>query len=565
MQGTDTDNPTGWERFFNNGRAVYLLFWAITMVLYFPAAKAGWVIDAAGWLYSVQYDDFWSYINRTHSTVESLYQFTQFSTYVLYKIWGANVWAWSVLYISLHAANAYLLFSISRKLFQDSGVQKGLTVALCGALLFCCSPYVSEVLNWKACYHYLQGFLLLLLIFKWVVQFQSATKARYAWLAGVVFFISVFSLEIFYLAPLFVVAVAVYYRYVLNGSAQNFRNTLKWFLLPQLLSLAVYFITFFVLYKSFRPHVHNVYSQDLVSYLSKPVKYVYHILFLGRFFSPAVKDKVYAICEQKGVLISFYGLFIGAAILLVSKLGKRQGWVKPALILLFLVMITMALLMPLPFPASSLLVFYDRYCYFTCGFVYLLLALLLISILGKRPAIIVLVLFGGAGLYFTVRLNLYWKQSAYVNNRLLKGLPDPGNKTIILLDLPENMMGAPMIGADPDGEFKALYELFNGKKISNQIYDAMSFNMNSQEEGAHVTVVNDTLVRVTLNQWGTWWWYQGHGGKSYANEAYKLDLVDGGHMYELTLKHPKEQYMLLYMTAANWKTVDMTRKNEDQY
>jgi hypothetical protein len=72
-------------------------------------------------------------------------------------------------------------------------------------------------------------------------------------------------------------------------------------------------------------------------------------------------------------------------------------------------------------------------------------------------------------------------------------------------------------------------------------------------------------VRVLLNQWGTWWWYQGQGGISYENEDYKLDMADMGHWYLLRLKHPPEKYLLLYQQGDQWKIVNMKKKGEEQY
>jgi len=126
------------------------------------------------------------------------------------------------------------------------------------------------------------------------------------------------------------------------------------------------------------------------------------------------------------------------------------------------------------------------------------------------------------------------------------------------------MQGVPMIGSEPDGEFKALYEVFVSK-IDNKIYDGASYNMISMNDGAHVRVINDSVIRVTLNQWGTWWWYDGHGANSYENADYKIRMTDPGHFYDLTLKHPASAYSLLYEVGPTWKTVDMNQQKEEQY
>jgi hypothetical protein len=191
--------------------------------------------------------------------------------------------------------------------------------------------------------------------------------------------------------------------------------------------------------------------------------------------------------------------------------------------------------------------------------------LLVSRMVNKYIAITLLGIYALLNLWFTIKVNLYWKHSAYIINRLLHDLPAPGNKTIVLLNLPENMNGVPMIGAEPEGEYKSLREIFVDNNTPNKIYDASSYNMTTMEDGAHVMVINDSVIHVTLNQWGTWWWYDGHGGRSYENGDYKLNMVDAGHWYELTLKHPADQYLLLYEAGSLWKPVDINKKDQDQY
>ena len=122
-----------------------------------------------------------------------------------------------------------------------------------------------------------------------------------------------------------------------------------------------------------------------------------------------------------------------------------------------------------------------------------------------------------------------------------------------------------MIGAQPIGEYKMMRELFVNKDLHNKVYDVQSYNMLDAGDGAHITVINDSVIKVTLNEWGTWWWYEGHGGYSYQNEDYKLDMRDPGHWFDVTLKHPASQYLLLYQQGDQWREVNMNKKNDDQY
>jgi hypothetical protein len=543
---------------------IFAGLWLLTFLLYVPTIKAGWVIDGVGFLYNLRHQGFWEFINRTHSQDPSFYQLFTLQYYIGYKLWGLNFWMWGLLYITAQAINAYLLYAVGRNVFTDSGLKHLWWVPLCGVLLFAICPHISEVVVCKAYYHYLQSFMFILLIMLWVQKYQHRQKAAYIWGSLLLFMLAAVTLEIFYLVPFFVLTLALYYRFALGYNPAIFRKTVLYFFVPQILLLCVYFAAIFATFGMLHPHKISI-NQSAIDYLSKPLKYIFDIVFLGRYFPVESKKTVYDMCQSETVLFIGYGM---AAVFIVYWVAiyKKMTNVDKAL-LLFLVWAAgaIAFVTPLPFPDAALLVFYDRYTYFADGFIYILLALALLHFTNKYIAIIFLVLYAGANLYFTIELNTYWKHSAYVNSRLLNDLPDAGGKTIILLDIPENLNGIPMIGAQPDGEYKAMREVYRNAADKNTIYDAASYNMATGRDGAHVTVVNDSMIHVTLNQWGAWWWYEGHGARSYETKDYKLNMVDAGHWYELTLKHPATRYLLLYEMGDQWKIVDMGKRNVEQW
>jgi len=115
-----------------------------------------------------------------------------------------------------------------------------------------------------------------------------------------------------------------------------------------------------------------------------------------------------------------------------------------------------------------------------------------------------------------------------------------------------------MVGPFLHFSFKQMYNLENVQQITNPVYEVVSYNMTGPGDGAHVMVINDSMLHVTLNQWATWWWYGMRGAFSYENEYYKVNMIDAGHWYELTLKHPAGQYLLLYLVGDKWKKIDWT-------
>ncbi len=560
MSSTAINNSSGRKNLL-----FFLLFWAVTFILYFPAVKAGWVIDAVGWIHNLKHQSFRDFINCTQSDSQSLYQLYALDFFVFYKLFGVNVWIWSFCFMTLHAVNAGLLYSVTRKLLSDSGITNCDIIALSGTILFLVCPHVSEVVIWKACFHYLQGFLFIMLIIHWAIRYQQEQSSKYILGSLIVYAISAFSLEIFYLTPFFVLFIALYYRFALNYDKAIFRKTMTGFFLPLAGILIGYFILLYLRYRHFSPHVNNAFTQSIVDYLSKPPKYLFHFLALGRYFSGETKDKVSAFFGKPMVLIIFYGIIALAVLDGLTRFKKMNGHGRAIFLFFMLTMMSIAFLMPINFPPTSTLVFYDRYMYLAAGFFYTLLALIIGRYANKYIIIAVMAAFAVVNMWFTWKVNMYWKHSAYVTNRLLDNLPDAGNRKILFLNLPENMNGVGMIGSSKTGQVNMMSEILKGREIKSPTFDVVSYNMKTPADGAHITISNDSIIHVTLNQWDTWWWYDGHGARSYENEEYKVNMVDAGHWYELTLKKPASEYLILFQSGDQWHVVNMNKRNEDQY
>lgn len=543
---------------------LFLALWLLTFVLYFPAARAGWVIDGVGFLYNLRHQGFWDFINRTNSSDQSFYQLFTLHYYLFYKLWGFNVWLWSLLYITVQAVNAYLLYLLCRNIFADSSVKRAGLLSFTGVVIFCSSPHISEILICRAYFHYLLSFVFILLSLLWVQRYQHTGAGRYLWGVVCIFLLATITLEIFYLVPFFILTLALYYRYGLGYDARIFRKTLLYAFLPQLLLMALYFAAQLLVFRHFRPHKIEL-NQSAADYLSKLPKYLFHIVLLGRYFPLEVKQKVYGFCDSWAGISIVYGLLILAGVGLLRRFRSGPADAKPALLLYTWVMLTLLFLLPLSFPGPELLVFYDRYTYFTDAFVYVLLVWLLSRLVtNKYVAILLFCVYIDFNLYFTIAVNTSWIESNVINTNLLRNFPAPGGKTVLLLNVPENMNGAPMIGSSPEGAFKMMREVYSDTLEKSQIYDVASYNMNADYNGAHVTVLNDSMLKVELNHGGTWWWYDGHGAANYETPDYKVDFKTVGMRYDITLKRPLGDYLVLFSVGDKWKIVDVTLKNKQQ-
>ena len=540
-------------------RSVLLLIWGITFLLYLPAIKAGWVIDAAGWLAHVQdkSEGLTAYLNRSWSTIPGMYQFTQLITLGFYKVWGVNPYAWSLLYELLHTFNAFLFFVVFRAVLTDSGydVSTARKIALTTAVLFTICPHISEVLIWKACYHYLQGFLMILICLYCFVTWQRTKKFRYVVLSALVFLCSVFTLEYFYLTPLFLFSFAVYYAVLPTARKGGFVKSVGYFVVPQTLAFVLYGYLFHKLYPGAKPHVYNLISQSFSDYFSKGPKYLFHVLLLGRFYSFPTRLFVYRFCESAVGMVLSYGICFWLAIRVWRRGCSGEPYYRVQTLIIVLATLSLIILFPLAFPDQPLLVFYDRYLYVAAPFLFLIICLWVYHTPKKFIAAVLFIGFAGCNLYRTIQLNLLWKHANYVTNRLLTEFPDPGSRTVLLLNAPGNMNGAAMIGAAPDGAWKTLRKVLLHQDTPASVYEVLSYNLTGLHDACRVFTLNDSMLYVSFNQVGNWWTYNGLGAKDYTNAEYTVALRRWRNDYVLTLKHPWSHYLILNDVDGNWVPV----------
>jgi hypothetical protein len=79
-----------------------------------------------------------------------------------------------------------------------------------------------------------------------------------------------------------------------------------------------------------------------------------------------------------------------------------------------------------------------------------------------------------------------------------------------------------------------------------------------------VRVLSDSTIHVSLNQWGTWWWYNDIGAVNYQNKHFKVN-IDAWGGYDLMLKGNPNEYILLYQVGRQWKRVIWDYKGKEQY
>jgi len=544
---------------------LFSFFWLLLFVLYLPTWRAGFVSDFTGWLYDIRYSSFTDHINRSHFQVKSLYQFTQLVTWFLYQIMGTNHFLWHCMHISLHALNVTLLYTLITALFtneQNIGNRPAIFIAM---LFFCFSPTLSEVIVWEASFHYLLGFLLFLSILRLVQLYQQNPSNKILWAIAALYFLSTFSIELFYITPLCVAALILFYNK--NSALGGIKWPKKWVLIvaPQMLLLILHFVLVKINYGVWLPHISTGAITEIPNniLLSKPLKLIFHLLFFGRFYGQDFRDKVYWFCESYVVIGAFYVLVL-ATMVSIFKFSKADQSEKSALVLLFFwLSLCLALSIPLWFPQSFWVV-YDRYAYFSMGLLFIACTLLCHRMLARWINIAFFILFSSANIFASYKVNKKWQVSAQLSHELISSLPIQEHKKIILLNIPQAMNGIFMITANQQNEAFIMRSLLYQPLPKNEIIEVFSYNINAITDGAHVRVLSDSTIHVSLNQWGTWWWYNDIGAVNYQNKHFKVN-IDAWGGYDLMLKGNPNEYILLYQVGRQWKRVIWDYKGKEQY
>jgi hypothetical protein len=533
----------------NRPIGIFLLLWLLVNLLYGLAWRSGFVTDAVDWISDLRGQVLGDYLNRKGSTIHALYQLTQLTTLGIYRIFGTNRLAWHLIMTGLQALNGLLLY----RLIFATGTQLRLkrlpAMSWIAAILFCSSPYLGEPLIWKACFHYLQGMAVILACLLCMTGWMQRRKAGYAVAATLLMLAGSFALELFYLIPAFsLLTLAIIYR----GHAMK-RAAMLRFVVPQALVLVVHLIAFHLVYGEWFSHgTAGGLQVKFFEHLSKGFKYLFHLLAFGRFWPQELKAKVYRLSESPGVLAMSYAALILAFLALVWK--TLRGRQSARLTLLLVLFLAGSLVLALPMPLDELFdLNTNRYLYAALPWFSALLAIGLTQI--PRPAVryALLAIWVLPAAALSLRTARHWQTGTKISDRLLEGVPAAGARTRLLMSLPYAYKGIPMINAFPAGNFRRMHDALFAPPLQEPSHDVAAFNMAGINDGAEAQFVNDSTIKVTLLQWGTWWWYKDFGAYSYETPDYRVDMRDQGHWYELILKRPAEQYQLLYSVGGEWR------------
>lgn len=545
----------------------FLLFFFLTTILYFNTRNAGFVTDFLGWQSNFDNLPFLSVINGDAYNIKSFYHFTHLLMYPMTAIFRLSGMPWFLLFASLFAFNAYMIFKIFLQLFTNWKIKNAYIIALIGVLMFIVSPFQSEVMVWRASFHYLTSFAMILIIVDLSRRYIEQPLNKYAVIATLIYLCSVFSLEFFLFTPLIVLVLVVFQR-LNNPNFPNIKATLWRFVGVPFLMMGGYFVLYRLTHEKWIAHYGSKNHTQLLSpeAFATYAKYVVKYLGFIRYFKHSIKESFYAFWATPSVSLLVMVVVLLMAVgglIFFNKLSAHNR----------LIYLTFALFSLLLAPVMTLFFSYvllnenDRYGYMASAFLFMGFSLFL-SKLPKTLYYTLAAIFIIISTYFTIKNVQYWAKSEKLMSLLIQNYKWwETTKTVYVLNAPDSYEGMPMFRTFGDDSAVAeALQLNQQRTLKAPIVDVAGYNMTAMDNGAHVRVDSLNQVFVTFNQWGTWWWHKGNGASNYETDDYhvQFDYKGCGNCYKLRFKNNKQR-LLLFQTGDTWKEVDWDKKDVEQW
>lgn len=543
------------------------LFWAITGLLYLPAYKYGFTLDFLDTLELYQRQSFTDFINREGIDNKSLYQVTQVLLYSLISLFGHRPIPWFFLFTFLHALVAWSAFNFFNRFFLKLDYEPAFRASLVGALLFLINPVQSEVLIWKAAFHYYIGVLMIFAILSWSFSYLETLSNKYLVKILLLYFISTFTLEIFYLTPAFVCALICALALSKKIQASTIKRALATLFVPLILVWASHLFIYHAVYHKWIAHydVKVEGSYTFTHIFSRLAKYLMHIIGMEYFWKDEWRNKYYELTGKLPLIWALGISVIGIITLGIARWNKWKPAIRTTVTLIILVLLSFALVFPLWFNDNQLMR-NDRYYYLPSIFVLMLISVLLYSLVTNNKVRRTII-----GLYIllcvwgVLKIAFMTREASKVFYGVIDNFYWYNSPRVLLLNLPNNYNGIGMIPSRDDGYFKDHLKVMKASAGYGKIYDVTSYNITSEYDGAHVTVLDSMTLKVTLNQWGTWWWHNSLGAVDYENDMYRMELIDSGHQFLLHFKQDPNSFVILYQVGSGWKQVDMNNIGGEQW
>jgi hypothetical protein len=528
----------------------FLLFWLITCIVY-RNAWGNQFIDDFLTGYVVFEERGWSSFKDSLS----LYYGKDLLCLGFYDIFGLNKWAWFLLFTGMHAMNALLGFLFFQKIFQRNNIDNHHFVALSGSLLFLFSPYQTENVIWGATVHYGASMLLLWSGFFLYAGYLENKRWWFLLLFYVVFAYSLLTLEFSLVFP------GIYFLvFVFLWNNDFFIDTVKTHFKKIALPMGVIIVLYFAATKMIKGvfighYGSETHSVSLLSFASAGTYLQYLAKLFGyiHFFKYPVRENVYELLKNPFVVIVVYTAIVTLLILLH---GKNRPKARMAGVLIVLIFICLL-------PVSNMYFMYlnevenARLSYFASFFAAMLLSVIL-SFPGKKIHILITITILLLNTFLLKSLVNRWAHANEIQYNALSTFRWENADRVFVLNQPCYYKGV-YVFRNRTRFIRAL-KFFKHQEMQNKLIEVAWANQKSLNDNITVEPLSNTEIKVTLNEWGRWFWINNRGASDYSNEYYSAAFDEWNHSYTVTFKNKLgTNDVVIYFTPDGWKEIALNR------
>lgn len=547
------------DRFIKNRYSLFALFFIVTLIVFYPSRYSGLVHDFVGWQEAYDQGSWLDIVNCFG--YKGLHQVLHFVFFSLYQVLKTNAIGWYIVFALFHSGVVFMTYLWLQKLQEVYQFKLFNGAAMAGALFVLFHPHSTEVVIWKVCIHYILSAIWLLGMMLLYLKYIQVAKRKYLIWLWVLFALSLFTLEISYVYPAFMLLMLIVTA-TLQKSFQTFGRHLVAIFLPMCIIFGAHLLLNRWILGSwvghYGPEVHL--NFDLLTVASNEYKYLVKHLSLLRFSTFKIKVAIFD--TMSNPFIGFHLLLgtIGLIIFWATRLNRFKVKTQMAFWGLFGFFI---LILPI-----ANMYFYHLMLAPNDRFGYVPIILLTISILVLIDAIpsqmkyIILAAWLGTNLFFHQKLVFTWQKSTIAFESLTNEFRWYDREKVINLNLPDNYNGILIYSVieEPSG-FAEVLEYNQRKKYKGTMYDVYMYNMMTLQDGVKVEQIGPTELKVEFNQWGNWWFKDGIGAGNIETEYFKTR--NEGHHYILEIKEPALDATFIYQDGLslkefpfdpNWKT-----------